>query len=285
MFNNCLLRIRNLRGEMKMDEIEQVKQEKMGFFSKLKNSITNPAAYNHFLKESTGRAVVYLLLLCLIFGGISAIRNVYDYNKTIIVVLNVFKEKVPNFKFENGELNVEGEMPIIMNEGKDSAIIIDTSGKTEETILDKYSSGTFISKTKFVQKKNSAQKTETNFEAAKTLTITNADVEKWIGIAKVGNVFIVIFAPIFFFGVKFIAAFIVSLLGLIVNAFCKAKVTYGEIYKLSIYALTFSIILKVFFTVIAVEVPYFWILYYGIPLIYLGVGLNSISKEQETSME
>ena len=90
---------------------------------------------------------------------------------------------------------------------------------------------------------------------------------------------------IFFFGFKFIAAFIVSLIGLIINAFCKAKITFGEIYKLSIYALTFSIILKAFFIVIGIQVPQFWILYYGIPLIYLGLGLNLISKDQNQDLE
>lgn len=257
----------------------------MSFFSKLKNSIINPKAYNDFFKESTSRAVVYLLLLCLIFGGISAIRDAYDFNKGVILMLNVFTEKMPNFTLKNGELSVDGQMPIIINEGQEPVVIIDTTGKTKETILDKYNSGIYISKTKFIQKKNPVQKTETDFASLKTLTITKAEVESWISIAKIANILIVIFGPIFFFAFKFIAAFIVSLLGLLVNAFCKAKVNFAGIYKLSIYALTFSIILKVFFAVIAIEVPYFWILYYGIPLIYLGVGLNSISKEQRASID
>lgn len=120
----------------------------MGFFSKLKNSITNPKTYNEFLKESTGRAVVYLLLLCLIFGGINAIRNVYDFNKGVLMVLNDFKENIPNFVLANGELNVAGQMPIIINDGGPSVIIIDTSGKTAETVLDNYDSATLITKRK-----------------------------------------------------------------------------------------------------------------------------------------
>jgi cellulose synthase/poly-beta-1,6-N-acetylglucosamine synthase-like glycosyltransferase len=173
---------------------------------------------------------------------------------------------------------------MIINEGQDSILIIDTSGKSDETVLDKYNSGMFIGKTKFVQKQNSAQKTVTSFDSLKALTITKAEVENWIGIAKYGNIFLVTFGPMFFFGFKFIAAFIVSLIGLIINAFIKAKVTLGEMYKLSIYALTFSIILKVFFAVIAIEVPYFWVLYYGVPLIFLGVGLKSISETQKESI-
>ena len=271
-----------LNGGMKMEEMQE---KKIGFFLKLKNCIVDPTAYNTFLKESTGRAVVYLLLLCLIFGGISAIRNVYDFNMGIFVASNVFKEKVPNFTLENGELNVEGQMPIIINDGQASVVIIDTSGKSDETVLDKYSSGVFISKTKFVQKKSYIQKTETNFASLKTITITKAQVETWIGLIKYGNIFIVVLGPIFFFAFKFIAAFIVSLFGLIINAFFKAKVNFTQMYKLSIYALTFSIILKVFFAVISVQVPHFWILYYGIPLIYLGVGLNSISKTQQESLQ
>lgn len=257
----------------------------MGFFSKLKNSITNPKAYNEFLKESMGRAVIYLLLLCLIFGGINAIRNVYDFNKGVLMVLNDFKENIPNFVLANGELNVAGQMPIIINEGEPSVIIIDTSGKTVETVLDNYDSGTLITKTKYIEKKNPMQKSETDFASFKTLTVTNADVEKWIGIARFANILIVIFGPIFFFGTKFIAAFIISLFALLINVFCKAKVNFRELYKLSIYSLTFSIVLKVLFAVTTIEVPYFWILYYGLSLIYLGVGLNFISKTQKESLE
>ena len=266
--------------------MEEEYQEKMGFFSKLINSITNPKYYKDFLKESTGRAVVYLLLLCLIFGGISAIRIAYDLNKGVITVVNEFNKNVPDFKLENGELNVEGQMPIKFNDEQGYIFIVDTSGNTDETILDKYNSGTFISKTKMIQKKSPMQTTETNFISLKPVTLTKIDAERWIGIAKyIGVGMVLIFYPIFFFGFKFIAAFIVSLIGLIINAFCKAKITFGEIYKLSIYALTFSIILKAFFIVIGIQVPQFWILYYGIPLIYLGLGLNLISKDQNQDLE
>jgi len=84
----------------------------------------------------------------LIFGGINAIRNVYDFNKGVLMVLNDFKENIPNFVLANGELNVAGQMPIIINDGGPSVIIIDTSGKTAETVLDNYDSATLITEKK-----------------------------------------------------------------------------------------------------------------------------------------
>lgn len=258
-----------------------MKKEKMSFFSKLKNSITRPEAYSHFLKESGGRAVLYLLFLCLIFGGIGTIKTIYEFNKVVSEVEALLKEKVPNFTLKNGELNVEGEMPIILNERGPSVVIIDTSDKADESILDKYQDGLFISKTKFIQKQGSYKRQETSFASFRGMTLTKTDVQGYVGYSIFLKVAIGILSPILFFISKFFSAFIITILALIVNGFYKAKVTFGQIYKLSIYALTLPIIIKVFFTVTTLYFGFFWVVYYGVALLYLILALKSINKNQQ----
>ena len=266
-------------------ENDKFEVDKMGFFAKLKGSLTNPDASKKFLRETMGRTVIYLLLLSLILGGISAARKTYNYNKGLLEVVNMVEGDMPDFTFENGQLSVQGNMPKVY-EDEGQIVIIDTSGKTDESILDKYQTGIFISKDKMVQKQGIGSRQETSFAAMQGVSFTKENLKSLLGIAKFWPIFIIIFTPIFFFVSKFAAALITAVIALIINAiFIKANLGFGDIYKLAIYSLTLSMILKVFSIVIAVKIPYFGLLYYAIAAIYLCLGLNAIKKDQDLAMQ
>lgn len=57
--------------------------------------------YAKVLKESTGRAVLYILLMTLIFGGISLIADVYEFNTGYRLVMSAVS-KVPNSVLKTG---------------------------------------------------------------------------------------------------------------------------------------------------------------------------------------
>lgn len=266
----------------------KMENEKMGFFSKFKNSIVNPKAYVQFFKESGGRAVLYLFLITLIFGCIGRIRTVYDFANFRDKAKDAINKEARDFKFENGKLKVEGDMPIVIKEDDGSVFIIDTSGKTTESVLDEYNKGTFISDSKIVNKKNLSQKDQYEFTAAKELTFDKNDILKFIDKAKIFNVFIVIFGTLWFFLKQFIFALFTALLALIVNSFVKANVNFGGAYKLTLYALTVPIILNTIIDVVSIYGIGFWprwIVYWVIALIYLGFGFKAIKDSQQEELD
>jgi len=261
---------------------------KMRFISKIKNSIINPKAYVEFLKESGGKAVLYLFLVTLILGCIGRIRTVYDFANLRDKAKDAINKEVRDFKFENGKLSVDGNMPIIIKEDDGSVFIIDTAGSTPESSLDQYKKGVYVSDTKIINKKNSSQKEEINLSTYKELTFEKSDVLKIIDKAKVFNIFIIICGTAWFFLKQFIFALFTALLALIVNAFIKANVNFGEVYKLTLYALTVPIILNTLIDVASITGLGAWArwgTYWVIALIYLGFGFKAIRDSQQEELE
>ena len=255
----------------------------MGFFLKVKNSIINPKVYVEFVKESAGRAVLYIFLITLILGSIGRIKTVYEFAKLRDTAKDAINKDVRDFKFENGRLAVDGDMPITIKEEDGTVIIIDTSGSTTESALDEYNKGMLITDTKFINKKNSSQKEQVEFSSYKDFSFDKSDVLKIIDKSKVLNVFIVIFGVLWFFGKQFLFALFTALLALIVNAVVKARVNFGEVYKLTLYSLTVPIIVNTIYDVSGISgigVWARWIIYWAIALTYLGFAFKAI-KESE----
>lgn len=264
-----------------------MENEQMGFLSKIKNSIINPKAYVQFLKESGGRAVLYLFLITLILGCIGRIRTVYDFNNILNKAKDSLNKEVRDFTFEDGKLTVEGEMPIIIKEADGSVFIIDTSGKTNESILDKYEKAIFITDTKMVNKENSLQKRVTDFSSIK-FSLNKEKASKFIHKAKLLNSFIILFGTLWFFLKQFIFALFTTLLALIVNAFVKARVNFGEVYKLTLYALTVPIILNTVLDasgINGISIWATWGIYWVVALIYLGLGFKAIRDSEQEKLD
>ena len=256
-------------------------EQKMGFAAKVANSITKPDAYGCFLKETVGKAIIYLVLLTLIFESINLVRPVIEYNNGINQIIRTFNMNAPNFTIKNGQISVDGDMPII---SKDNGyiFIVDTTGKTDETALDNYYSGILVLKDRIIQKESSFQKRVYSLKDLGSLVITKSDVQGYIPLLKIVNIFIVLFGYIGFFAGKLISALVLAVLALIVNAILKTNREFKDLYKLSIYALTLPVIIKVFLSVVNYNIPYFFVIYYGIALFYIWKAL-SITKNNENT--
>ncbi|MBC8060635.1 MAG: DUF1189 domain-containing protein [Clostridiaceae bacterium] len=259
-------------------------EKKMGFFTKVKNSLTSPKSYAEFLKDSMGKAVLYLLLLCIIFGGIAAIKDLITKETYINTLSSDIKNNVPAFTFKNGELNVDGIMPIVLDEDKDYPVIIDTSENADVSLLDDYSTGILITKTKFIQKLATDSTQETPLSSFKSITLSNSNLTSMLNVAKYLILLVLIIEPLLFFAAKFIAVFIISIIGLLLNSIFHSELSFGEIYKLSIYAITLSLILKVLCNFLPISTGFFsifTIVYFGLGITYLTSALKSIGKNKQ----
>lgn len=256
-------------------------QEKLKFFSRLKNSITNISYYNIFIKESLGRAFLYLFLLSLLVSFISTIIISYNTNEGL-KYLKEYSKSIPYFEFNNGELNVSGDMPLTYTDPDDnSPIIIDTSGKTDESILNQYDEAVLILKNKLIIKKDSIEKREINFSEIKELNFDKNTLEQFIPNMKliiniVVIIAVIIFMPIWLFITCSFTALILSLLGLIIKSITKKEISFNDIYIISIYSLTLPLIIKhVLVLNLPFVIPFFWLIYYGIAVFYI---YKAISK-------
>lgn len=63
------------------------------------------------------------------------------------------------------------------------------------------------------------------------------------------------------------------------------KIGFRNLFKLSIYALTLPILIKFVLTLGNITIPYFWVLYYGIALVYLWKALHLMRTKSDAMAE
>ena len=249
----------------------------MGFFSRIYYSIVSFDKYRYFLRQRTGKAVIYLLLISLVIGIINFIPAINEYNKIIDSLIANFDSKVPEFEFANGKLAVSGNMPIIIDDSG-ATIIIDTSPGAEEVILEDYDTVILITSDKIIQK-NYVDKTVTNLNTMQGVVLTKDSIKQTLPIMKPLGIFIFIFGGIFFICGKFISALIISLIGLTINSIKKTNLSYRSVFKLSIYSLTLPLLLCTVLDLLSVQIPMLWLLFNIIAAVYVYGAINTIKKE------
>lgn len=247
-----------------------IKKEKINFWDKLIGSVEGIKHYQYILKETGGKAIIYLLLMSLLVGAIASIRSSVDVNNEISKFIQVYNNKCPNFEIKNGELSVEGNMPMVLSRDNNNYVVVDTTNQTNPDVLDSYNQGILILKDKIIQKKNGAQTQVTNFKSLNGMTIDKKLINEYLPFIKIVIPFIFIGRMLWYFIGGLLSSLFLALFALIVNGGFKTNLTYGKLYSISIYALTTPFIIDMIFKIFNINhFSYYWLVYHIIAFAYI----------------
>ncbi len=252
-------------------------ETKLGFFSRLYYSITSFDKYRLFLRQSTGKSVVYLLLITLVLSIAVNVSTYNEFSKVIDLTTGYIAENIPDFRFDNGKLEVNGDMPFVI-ESEGVPVVIDTRPGAEDIILNQYDTVMLITSEKFIVK-NYVDRSEVPLSLYQGLVMTRDDLIRSIPMMKPVLTIIFIIAGLFFIIGKFISALIVSLIGMAVNSIKRTNLTYRSIFKISIYSMTLPLIVCTILNILQLSVPFLWVLFYIGCAIYITGSLNRIKYE------
>lgn len=277
--------------------MEENKEQKISFLTRLKWAIFNVENYDFFAVEKSHKAFVYFIKLLLIFTVIICIPITYIfgnyYKKTVNYIINEF----PNFTYENGRLDVEKEETII-NESEHGIVIIDTTitletEKAQELVkkVKTYQSGIVLLNDRVIIKlPTSEQPTSYLYnEIINSERIEKSEVIEYINSIPVASVYIAFYITsiIYLFSIYFIIilmdVILLSILGVITSRVSGMKLRYLPILNISIYSLTLPILLNAIYitvnTLTGFEIQYFQIMYNAISYIYLVTAILMIKSE------
>ncbi|MGI5878992.1 MAG: DUF1189 domain-containing protein [Syntrophomonadaceae bacterium] len=252
----------------------------MGFFVSVWASISDPGAYPELIRKTTGKCMLYLILLVLLFGTPVLLKMSYSYNQGIDSLIVAAEKEVPDFQFANGELEVFADMPIIIDGGAEQVIIIDTTGNTAATILQEYESGFFVGRHEVVSKEN-AYKTETlNYDQLKEFSFDKEEVMQWIPWLKGFWIVLLFGGLITMILSKLLATVILGLLGLLLGSMQRYNLTYEQALRLSAHALTTPIIFQACKSLVYPGMPFSGLIYYGTFIIYMWLAIKALKIEE-----
>lgn len=256
----------------------------MNIAVKFLHSLYRFESYPLFLKGGAGSAILYLLVLALVFGTISYGAVVRSINTSIIELRGEFEKKSPEFEFINGEMKLKSGKPFVLEDATDrSVFIIDTTGKTTKNVLDKYSKGALITRTHVHYKKNLVQTTDYDLNSLKGISFNKSDVMRIFGYRWI-LVPVLYFFYIFSYWItgKLITALLLALAGMIIASFMKMSVRFESALTVAIYSMTASIIIDTIIDVAAATIPHYWLLYSAVAVCYMVFAYRAIKKSGTT---
>jgi len=255
-----------------MDEI------KKGFFHNIYYSIAGYKYYKYFPGERLSKAFLYLLLLSLVVGIIGMSVPLVILNGSINQMILRYDSDVPEFTFSNGELTVEGQMPIIIDGGY-TTVIIDTTVSDENSILNNYDRAILVTKDKLIQK-TYEKKQVTNFSMLSGFSTNKDEVREMLPMLKWLVAIFAFLLLIWFIIEKFIGALIYGALGWALSRAMRLNLVFRDCLVLAIHAMTLPMIVFGILEILPLTIPFLWFLFYVVTNIYLYGGLSEIRKNQ-----
>ena len=273
------------------------KKSKMGFFKKVKNSITKFEKYPEMAAEGIGSSISYFSKIVALLSIIVAIGLVYQFNELVVTITEYVANDFPDFIYEDGKLKMETDEKIDIQNDMLGLITIDTSEdvnyeelkKSDIVILnDKIIIPNYSSETGG-QEEITYKSIEERLGLTENIKFTKQElIEKMAQGNKVQiyiSYFIVMFiyAFILYFASILSDVLLLSIFGYITAAFAKLKMRYQAVFSMSIYALTLSIILNMIYILINIffdfEIKYFQVMYTAIAYICLAAAIFMIKSD------
>lgn len=287
--------------------------KKMTIRHKFAYSFYDFSAYKEFLNQGLGKAIIYIFIVTIIFSTLANIKITSVFNDNISRFEYKFNKEAPDFEYKDGKLTMDYDGPIHYKYTGNSEmlsffindllingnLIIDTSGKTDISVLDSYMTGTYINSDTISIKSDNNEITTLALKdylkintidcsiitINKPFTIDCSIINKALvsdSFSVFKNIFdftIFIVKPIIDFLSNLCAAFLVlASLTIIISKNLNMSLSYKNACTISLYAMTMPLLIESLSTVSGLFIPDYNIVFYVIALLYCLLALKNINK-------
>ena len=271
-------------------------------------SFSNFSAYKEFLMQGLGKAIFYIFIVTVIFSTLGNISTVSEINDGMSRLETKFDKESPDFEYKDGKFTMDYDGPIYYKYDGDSPIIstfvndllingtliVDTSGKTDASVLDSYANATYLDSDSITIKANSDHTITEKLSDLFGNIPSNSD-DNTIDKATVSSSFgllnyllynaIFISVPIVKFLSNLCAAFfILGPFTIIVSKNLDVNLTYKNACTISLYAMTLPLLLESLSTVSGIFIPGYQLIFYAISFLYCILAVKNIKKSNNTKI-
>ena len=275
-----------------------MKKKKENFFKRLKNAVTNFDKYREYSDEKLSVSMKYILKLILIFSIIITIALVIKINRETNKILRSFKENAPEFKIENNNLiTQEGNNHFIIGDSSNSfGLVIDSEKENLSEVEEANNYKVFIMamlKDKIVLRNYLNIENSITYEKlGENYEISNLDKQSILSYVTNKNILMGIasfaITSIIFLFISYLIEILLdivflSLVGFIFSKIIGINFKYKQVFNMSVYAITLSVILYMIYIVVNIltgfVVKYFEVAYNAIAYIYIMTAMMMIKSD------
>lgn len=267
-----------------MEQNQEVKQLKIGFFKRFKMSIINIEQYHFLAAEGPKRAIGYLAILMFIFATVFSIAINIKIDNKIKEAVEFTKDNVPYFEIINNKFHIESEDPLVY-EKDHYKVTIDNDPNYNKYIEDISNyNGTYllINQNNVILKLDIGSPIALSYDNI-TKVINTEDINKETLLTFYNEnkmkiyillfVYILLEVYIIYIISTLIDALALSLIGILTEKFSGLYLKYGATLSMAVSAMTLSTVLNLVYLAIRTFTGFyiknFQILYTIISYIYM----------------
>lgn len=281
-----------------------MRQKQISVFSAIWQSATSFVFYKNILAQPFSASIRYFMVLALLATVFVSSKYNYSLSRDINKMAQWVVQNIPSVTIEKGSARVHVTEPYVVEQG-DSAVIIDTTGKTAG-LDQKYKSGLLLGKENLYLRLNSIKEKDYRFtnidlfilgcglaasfvkpdamdkgvvelSRIKQVVFDKVHVERWKKrVIIAGSILFPVFYFLYFAVFKLIQAVFFSFVIIFSNKALKdAGIKYDKVLNICIYALTPVTILMIGVNLLGLEIPYIEFVYLFMYVAFLLGALSS----------
>lgn len=256
----------------------------MNVFKEMLLSVYDFKSYERFLKNRKTKVFFFGVLLFTLYFTVVVLGPLIKLQITSGGIKTSADRLIPDFELSDDTLWIE--RPVKLSSGT-SLFYVDTDTNFEldsslKKYMRSYSQVILMDSEKFIVKDqgevNQLYYSDMGMEPHTTYSRENLFEYLpyvYLIIAILLILIYIIMAVLFFLG-----ALVVALLGMVVASCMSYQLTFGQLYILALYSRTLPLLLKALLSFLPVGIPFFWIINFGISLIYISRAINRLKEHK-----
>jgi hypothetical protein len=257
--------------------------QKNNVFKQIILSILSIKDYPGFVREKSGKVFLYSTLLIVITYIVTFVVPASGFLALLFGIDQAaVDERVPYFELSNGRFYIAETVEHIDETGMMlffATSEIPVSMEQAREALRDYFQGIIITRDSMMIK-NMNQIQEFDFASMQGASITRDNLYNMIPMIKFAVIFIYILMAAVYIGVYCFAWLVCSVIGMLVNVFIKAPAGFNEIFKLTAYARTAPILVKMLFFLMPFSFALHFTFFYLIFIFYMVMALLAMRKNE-----
>ncbi|MCK5879990.1 MAG: DUF1189 family protein [Holophagae bacterium] len=238
--------------------------------------------YREVGKNWKGKIFGYLILLQMFCWALVCLHLHTQFSAWIQNEAPKIINQIPHITIVDGEASTDVEQPYTITDPFKSGrvlFVIDTTGAITE-LDDSMKLGLMTRDHVYFRQQNSLNEVRVyDLSKIDRFELDAAKVSGWADLLR--KWMMLAFFPFAVLGAvlyRLFIAVIYSLIGLLINAFLTGKADFGQVYRVSIMAMTPVILLKLVKNLTGIHIPMFWGICVLITLFYLAFGLFALKN-------
>lgn len=242
--------------------------------------------YRDMALNKKGVGFGYLFLLLALCWLVLVIAVGYHINSYLDENAPGLLSQFPEITIIDGQASIKEMQPYYISDQKTGEVIavIDTTGSINS--LDQTEAVILLTRTHLMVEKNDIETRTFDLSEAGDYIIDRELVSAWIDMTK--SYLPIVIYPFALAGSYFyriIQMLIYAAIGLLFASICKAELEYPQLLRLSVVAVTPSIIISTLLWTLGTNMPMSGLMYFILTMVYLFLGVKATTEAGEESIQ